>query len=169
MTVSATLHTLQTPTEAQVYAAEAAWARGLIEIGKVYMSGGDFRAQAAEMITQLYDFDQGPVLFKPTLASKAPLRTSYDDAMSYFVGGKHAEDQGFALKPWSAVRFGHQVVKLRPGGATAMGTYFFSPVRKSAETRVEFTFGYRLNADGALKIELHHSSLPYSPALPAAA
>jgi hypothetical protein len=31
------------------------------------------------------------------------------------------------------------------------------------ETRVEFTFGYRKDDRGRLRIFLHHSSLPYNP------
>ena len=31
-------------------------------------------------------------------------------------------------------------------------------------TKVDKSFGYKKDADGALRIVLHHSSLPYSPA-----
>jgi len=41
-----------------------------------------------------------------------------------------------------------------------MGNYFFLDKEKN-EIKVEFTFGYTISNDGALKIDLHHSSLPY--------
>ena len=44
----------------------------------------------------------------------------------------------------------------------AMGNYYFTgPDGK--ETKVEYTFGYIIGKDGKLKINLHHSSLPFSP------
>merc|ERR1712139_676405 len=44
--------------------------------------------------------------------------------------------------------------------ATAMGNYFFTGVDGS-ETKVEYTFGYFLDGNGDLRINLHHSALPY--------
>ena len=44
----------------------------------------------------------------------------------------------------------------------AMGNYFFTgPDGK--EVKVEYTFGYVKDSAGNLKINLHHSSLPYAP------
>jgi len=41
-----------------------------------------------------------------------------------------------------------------------MGNYYFKS-NSSDIIKVEFTFGYKL-VNGKLKIDLHHSSLPYS-------
>ena len=35
-------------------------------------------------------------------------------------------------------------------------------IRSGDEVRVEYTFGYRKNDDGKVRIFLHHSSVPYS-------
>ena len=43
-----------------------------------------------------------------------------------------------------------------------MGNYFFTGPDGS-DTKVEYTFGYVRGDDGKLKINLHHSSLPYAP------
>jgi len=41
-----------------------------------------------------------------------------------------------------------------------MGNYFFTETNGN-EVKVEYTFGYFLNNEGELKINLHHSSLPF--------
>ncbi|MCX5744837.1 MAG: hypothetical protein NT062_20305 [Proteobacteria bacterium] len=46
--------------------------------------------------------------------------------------------------------------------AIAMGNVYFRDA-KGTEVKVDKTFGYRRDASGALKIVLHHSSLPYTP------
>lgn len=149
-------------TKEDVIAAQKAWGDGIIAIGKVYQEDGDYKARAADHIKQLYAYEQGEVLFKPTLASDDQFRESFDEALSYFVGGEIDEDQGFAIKPWSKVRFGEQQITTDSDSAVAMGNYFFTPVNSSSETKVEYTFGYMRDKDGALRINVHHSSLPYS-------
>ena len=42
-----------------------------------------------------------------------------------------------------------------------MGNYFFTSL-EGVEVKVEYTFGYKL-VDGSLKIDIHHSSLPFNP------
>mmetsp|Transcript_34744 Transcript_34744/g.58827 ORF Transcript_34744/g.58827 Transcript_34744/m.58827 type:complete len:224 (-) Transcript_34744:186-857(-) len=43
-----------------------------------------------------------------------------------------------------------------------MGDYVFTSAADGSETRVEYTFGYKRNDDGKVRIFLHHSSVPYS-------
>ena len=98
------------------------------------------------------------------MAAVNPFRLDKEGARSYFVGGNpsYTEDNGFALKKWKAVRFVNADIILEVNHAIAMGTYFFMD-GEGNETRVEYTFGYlRANGD-TLKINLHHSSLPYNP------
>ena len=46
----------------------------------------------------------------------------------------------------------------------AMGNYFFTPAEGGDVVKVEYSFGYTVNTEGQLKIVLHDSHLPYSPA-----
>ena len=108
------------------------------------------------------------VLFKPTKASEVPIRHDYDQAVSYFVGAAAAgddigikEDKGFAINPWTAVRFENSKTILNADSATAMGEYYFTGTDGS-ETKVEYTFQYRRASDGSLKIVVHHSSVPFA-------
>ena len=134
-------------TKEQVLAAQDAWGNGIVAIGK--------RAQdAREFVNKMY---VAGALFKPTMAKEQPFRIKEDDAVSYFVGGCCEEDNGFALKPWSAVRFVNADIIINGNQALAMGHYFFT--NNGEETMVEYSFGYAL-VDGELKINLHHSSLP---------
>ena len=45
--------------------------------------------------------------------------------------------------------------------AIAMGDYLFTCATTSEDVKVEYTFGYKRNADGKARIFLHHSSVPY--------
>lgn len=150
-------------TKQQVLDAQKAWGDGIVAIGKVFQEKGDYQAKASEHIKTLYAYEQGEVLFKPTLAAKAQFRPTFGGALSYFVKGKHAEDKGFAIKPWSKVRFGEQQILTDSDSAIAMGNYYFTPVGSTEETKVEFTFNYMKDKTGALRINTHHSSLPYAP------
>ncbi len=147
----------------EVLAAQKAWADGIEAISQTFIDKGDYKARAIQHINDLYAYEQGKVLFKPTLAAEKQFRPSFDDALSYFVGGTILEDTGFAIKPWSKARFGEQDIIINDGFAVAMGNYYFTPADSDEETKVEFTFGYMKDAAGKLRIQLHHSSIPYDP------
>ena len=70
------------------------------------------------------------------------------------------EDKGFAINPLTKVRFENSGIIIDGDRAIAMGNYYFTDLSGS-EAKVEYTFGYKL-IDGKLKIDLHHSSFPYS-------
>lgn len=149
-------------TRQDILAAQNAWGEGIVAIGKVFIEKGDYKARAKQHLHTLYAYDLGEVLFKPTLAAEVPFRDTFDKALSYFIGGEIPEDKGFAIKPWSKVRFGDQQIVTRSDSALAMGTYFFTPVGSQEEVKVEFTFGYIRDDQGNIRINLHHSSVPYS-------
>lgn len=148
-------------TRADVLQAQKAWGEGIVAIGKTYQDGGDYKQAATDLINTLYAYDTSAVLFKPTLASADKFRETFDQALSYFVGGIVEEDKGFAIKPWSNVRFGEQQIITYPTAAKASGLYYFTPAEGGDEVEVEYTFGYMKDENGDLKINLHHSSLPY--------
>jgi hypothetical protein len=58
------------------------------------------------------------------------------------------------------VRFENASLILEPDRAMAMGIYLFVD-SKGKEIKVEFTFGYIKDSSGELKIDVHHSSVPY--------
>ena len=147
----------------EVHAAQQAWGDAIVAIGAAHAAGGDARALAEQTIADLYGYDLGPVLFKPTKATAQPFRPDLDSAVSYFVKGSVPEDHGFALQPWSAVRFGEQHMAFDADSAVAMGNYYFTDAASGAETKVNFTFGYAKDDAGHVRIVVHHSSLPYAP------
>ncbi|MEM1372674.1 MAG: phosphoribosyl-AMP cyclohydrolase, partial [Pseudomonadota bacterium] len=71
-----------------------AWGEGIVKIGKVHTDGGDVKAAAKAHIEKFYAYGQEKVLFKPTLASADQFRGTFDEAMSYFIGGINPEDGG---------------------------------------------------------------------------
>jgi hypothetical protein len=150
-------------TREEVEKVQEKWGRGLVNMGLLTADSNALEKAVDSHLEQLYAFDQGTVLFKPTMAAVDPFRLDKEGARSYFIGGcpSYTEDTGFALKKWKAVRFVNAEVILEVDRAIAMGTYFFMD-EEGLETRVEYTFGYvRVNGD-ALKINLHHSSLPFN-------
>jgi len=150
-------------TEAQVLAAQKAWGDGIVAISSAHTNGGDYVKVATEHIETLYGYGLGHVLFKPTLAAAQQFRSDFDGALSYFVASNGAapEDGGFAIKGWTAVRFENVDIILAGTTATTMGNYYFTKADGSV-TKVEYSFGYFLDANNHLRINLHHSSLPYS-------
>ena len=147
----------------EIIDAQDAWGKAIVAIGEAYLNGEDYQGLAVETLDQLYDYDEGIVLFKPTKASQKQFRLTEAEAISYFVGGVVPEDLGFALQPWSKVRFEDVGMLLNCDSAMAMGNYYFTDANTGEETKVEFTLGYRKDNNGKLVIELHHSSLPYNP------
>lgn len=157
--------TTKTITEQEVAAAQKAWGDGIVHIGKVFSEHGDYKAAATEHINNFYNYQEGPVLFKPTLASQKQFRTDFEGALSYFVGGnsKYPEDSGFAIVPWSSVRWENIGTKIIGNMAVSMGNYYFTPATGGNEAKVEYSFAYTKNKEGKLKIILHDSHYPYSP------
>ncbi|MFP4519545.1 MAG: phosphoribosyl-AMP cyclohydrolase [Oceanicaulis sp.] len=151
-------------TAEEVAAAQQAWGEGIVTIGEAYTNDGDYTEAAREHIERFYAYgDDVPVLFKPTLAAEQQFRGDFDGALSYFVGGSIEEDSGFAIAPYTNVRWENEGTIIDPDGDTAMamGNYFFTTT-EGEEVKVEYSFGYIEDENGDLKIVLHHSSLPYS-------
>ncbi len=149
-------------TKEQVIKAQNQWANTVIEIGAV-KDDNACKKLAMDFIDNLYFFQIGPVLFKPTMASSQQFRNTKEMALSYFIGGEDAvcnEDAGFAKKPWIDIKFENHNIISDNNGAIAMGNYYFKS-NHSNIIKVEYTFGYKL-VNGKLKINLHHSSLPYN-------
>lgn len=153
-----------TITEQEVLDAQKAWGEGIVKIGAVYLENGDYITAASEHINNFYNYQEGPVLFKPTLTSEKQFRTDFEGALSYFVGGNsnYTEDKGFAIKSWSNVRWENIGTKIIGNMAIAMGNYYFTPAKGGDDVKVEYSFAYTKDNEGNLKIILHDSHVPYS-------
>ena len=158
--------TIASITEQEVLDAQTAWGEGIVKIGNIFSANGDYKAAATDHVNEFYNYDSGTVLFKPTLAAEKQFRTDFEGALSYFVGGNtnYPEDHGFAIKPWSAVRWESIGIKIIGNMAIAMGNYYFTPAAGGDDVKVEYSFAYTKNREGKLKVILHGSHLPYSPA-----
>ena len=145
----------------EVKDAQRAWGEGIVAIATAHTNGGDYVGLATDHVNTLYAYQMGPVLFKPTLAATDQFRPTFETALSYFVASNNAcpEDQGFAIKGWTNVRFENSDVIIDGNTALAMGNYFFAS-QEGSEVKVEYTFGYIKDDDGSLRIQLHHSSMP---------
>merc|ERR1719271_144954 len=151
-------------TKELIEAAQKAWGDGIVNIAKTHTDGGDFVQAATDHINNLYAYGISEVLFKPTLAAEEQFRPTFEKALSYFVASNNAcpEDKGFAIKGWTAVRFENVDIITEGSVGMAMGNYFFT-TPEGDEAKVEYSFGYKLDAYGKVRIILHHSSMPYAP------
>ena len=151
-------------TKQQVENAQNTWAYGVVKIGSLKENRSECEAFTNKFLDDLYAFELGTVLFKPTKCSIQQFRPTKTEASSYFIAGNNRaceEDKGFAIQPWTKVRFENFNIIMEENRAIAMGNYFFTDVNGN-EAKVEYTFGYKL-IKGALKIDLHHSSFPFDP------
>lgn len=156
-------------TEAEVNAAQQSWCDGLVQIGKVHAEGGDYKVTARQVIDDLYDYKEGKVFFKPTLAfGKNTFRNTREGALSYFVGGNtdFPEDSGFALKHWVKVRYDNNAdengIQIHDDVAITMGNVYLTN-NKGEEVMVDKTFVFRRCSDGKLRLCVHKSALPFDP------
>jgi len=151
-------------TKEQVEKAQNTWGQGVVKIGALKDNRTACESFANQFLDDLYAFDLGIVSFKPTKCAIEQFRPTKPEALSYFIAGDERacnEDKGFAIQPWTKVRFENTNLILEENRAIAMGNYFFTDTDGN-EAKVEYTFAYKL-VDGALKIDLHHSSFPYNP------
>ena len=150
-------------TKEQVLEAQKLWGDGVVKIGSLKQSRTECEEYASNFLDNRYAFDQGNVLFKPTKCEIEQFRPTKIEALSYFIAGEGRacnKDKGFAIQPWTKVRFENAGFILEDNRAIAMGNYFFTDLNGN-EAKVEYTFGYKL-IEGVLKIDLHHSSFPFS-------
>ena len=145
--------------------ARIAWGDGLIKISKTFETKGieEATSVAGNMIDKLYFYDFGEVLFKPTLSGGSQtFRPKKEGALSYFVGhnSSYPNDTGFGIKFWREVSSETSAIFIDDTVAMWMGWVTF--IDKDGQvTKVDKSWGYKLDDNGNLRITLHHSSLPY--------
>jgi hypothetical protein len=157
----------------EVNAAQQAWCDALVKIGKIKEEGGDYRAYAEKILSEAYNYDSGKVFFKPTLAyGIQTFRNTKKGALAYFVGGDpdYADDKGFALNPWIKARYDNageknEGIQIYGSVAITMGNVWVTG-KDGKEVMVDKTWVFKKGKDGKLRIIVHKSSLPFSPANP---
>ena len=152
-------------TKEQVLDAQEKWGNGVVKIGALKNQRTECEPFTSSFLDERYAFDSSLVIFKPTKCEIQQFRPTKAEALSYFIAGDDRacnEDKGFAIQPWTKVRFENAGIILEKERAISMGNYFFTDLDGN-EAKVEYTFGYKL-INNELKIDLHHSSFPYKQA-----
>ena len=147
----------------EIEKAQEKWGNGIVKIGELKATTKECRMFTVAFISKMYDYENSIVQFKPTKASDAQFRGDLKSALSYFIGSDSDfnEDKGFALNPWLKIDFENNSINIIDDIGIAMGNYFFTD-NEGSKTKVEYSFVYKKNEYGDLKIILHHSSLPFS-------
>ena len=156
-----------TITTEDLAAARDAWGAGKVAISKAFEENGieAARTTADTHLDNLYGYNLGPVLFKPTMASgEQTFRITKAGALAYFVGHDtdHPLDNGFAIQGWRSMKSVTAAEFIEGDVAMWMGWIILTD-KDGNLTQVDKSFGYKKDADGVLRIVLHHSSLPYQP------
>lgn len=149
----------------QVNAAQQTWCDGLLAIAKANAQKGDYKTIANKVLSEVYNYDHGSVLFNPTLTfGDQNFRLDREGAAAYFIGGnpKFPNDKGFALKPWVGCRYTNAGVLIDGDYAFTMGNVVLTD-SKNKETTVDKFFAFKRSEDGKLRIVVHKSSLPFNP------
>ena len=159
----------------EVRAAQKAWTEALVGISQIHKEEGfdAARSLAGDVIDGAYDYQAGPVAFKPTWAyGDTTFRTKRRGALSYFVGGdKRFDDLGFAIgnkpdaetgerSPWADAWAKNAVIRLDGDTATSMG-WVYTQDENGNVSKVDKTWTWRKDDEGNLRIVVHHSSIPY--------
>lgn len=154
----------------EVNAAQQAWCDALVKIGKLKEEGGDYKTFAGEVLSSAYNYDNGKVFFKPTLAyGDQTFRNDKKGALAYFVGGDpdYPNDKGFAITPWIKARYDNagtknEGIQIYGSIAITMGNVWVTG-KDGNEVMVDKTWVFKKGKDGKLKIIVHKSALPFAP------
>lgn len=159
----------------EVRAAHEAWTNALVSISQTYKNEGPEAAEqlAGDVVDSAYAYQLGAVAFKTTWAyGDTTFRTDREGAVSYFVNNnENFPDLGFAIgnKPdpvteershWAKAWTENAVIRLDGNTATSMG-WMYSEDEDGNVSKVDKTWTWRKDADGNLRIAVHHSSTPY--------
>ena len=158
-------------TYEEVNAAQQAWCDALVKIGKLKEEGGDYKAFAEQVLSEAYNYDNGKVFFKPTLAyGDQTFRNDKKGALAYFIGGDPAypNDKGFALTPWVKARYDNageknEGIQIYGSVAITMGNVWVTG-KDGKDVMVDKTWVFKKGKDGKLRIIVHKSALPFAPA-----
>jgi hypothetical protein len=155
-----------TITEEEVLAAGKNWCAALVGISNTFHSEGAAaaKAKAEAVIDAAYGFQQGPVAFKPTLASgESTFRNTRQGALDYFVGPDPAfpPGRGFATyKRWTDCTVQEGVIQLFGPVANSMGNVSITDDQGNVTT-VDKTWTFWQPKNDVMRIVLHHSSIPF--------
>ena len=138
------------------------WANYILAIGKAYKKNENLNNLVGELLDNVYAFQYSEVLFKPTLAKINQFRSKREEFISYFIGENHvcSEDTGFAIKEWQSIKFENFKIIGHDNYTLSMGNYYFEDSNNKL-LKVEYTFGFIKVDKNELRINLHHSSLPF--------
>ena len=139
------------------------WADTILEIGRAYKKNEDLENLIFKLLHDVYAFNHSDVLFKPTLAKHNQFRSTKEEFVSYFLGQNNVckEDSGFAIKNWKSIKFENYKIIECSNYLLSMGNYYFEDDTDQL-LKVEYTFGFIKINKNELRINLHHSSIPFS-------
>ncbi|CAL1153822.1 unnamed protein product [Cladocopium goreaui] len=153
-------------TEEEVKSVQAAWANAIKSISKTYLDGGDYVAAAAKAAGELYGYGHTDYTFG--------YKKNADGKVRIFLHHSSVPYSVPAATPTAEITE-EEVKSVQAAWASAIksisktyldgGDYIAAAGKAAGELygygHTNYTFGYKKNADGKVRIFLHHSSVPF--------
>ena len=157
----------------EVNAAQEKWCSGLMSICARYIDNDpSYISYADTFIDEMYDFEEGRVFFRPTLAlAPQHFRTTRRGCRAYFLGGDREQfpnDEGFIKYKWISVRYhneveGDQAIQTHDDIGIAMGNVYLIDIEGN-EVVVDKLFVFQ-KRDGEVRLIVHNSAATNLPKL----
>ena len=158
-------------TVEEVNAAQERWCSGLMTICARYIDGDpSYESYADDFIDENYDFKEGRVFFRPTLALPPQhFRTTRPGCRAYFLGGDpdFPKDKGFIKHKWISVRYNNEIeddqaIQLHGDIGIAMGNVYLIKLEGGEEVVVDKLFVFQ-KRDGEVRLIVHNSAATNVP------
>jgi hypothetical protein len=156
-------------TPDEVNAAQQKWCDGLMTICSRYINGDNTYVDYADnFIDEMYDFKEGKVFFRPTLAlAPQHFRTTRKGARAYFLGGDDEfPDEGFIKYKWISVRYHNEIedqeaIQIHGDIGIAMGNVYLVDIA-GKEVVVDKLFVFQKRG-GEVRLIVHNSAATNLP------
>lgn len=140
------------------------WTAKACKVAQLLRDNQD-HTEALDDLLYLYDTEKSQhgnptLLFKPTLATNPPIRTTRAGAKAYFVGGdpQFPDDTGFLRKVKNIALLQEKHTVIEQGYGKIMGQYEIED-HDGNITRADYTFAVHVYPNQLMKFTLHHSSI----------
>jgi hypothetical protein len=159
-------------TPDEIDAAQQKWCDGLVTICSRYMNNDpSYITYADAFIDEMYDFSEGQVFFRPTLAlAPQHFRTTRRGARAYFLGEdeQFPKDTGFIKYKWISARYHNEIeddqaIQIHGNIGIAMGNVYLMNIQ-GQETVVDKLFVFQKRR-GEVRLIVHNSAGTNLPTL----
>ncbi|MBT8190887.1 MAG: phosphoribosyl-AMP cyclohydrolase [Bacteroidia bacterium] len=148
-------------TEAEISTFQKSFGMSIVAISNAYKNNGDYKYIAQNHVEKYYGFDDGKVLFKASNSNDLPFRSTYEGALSYYIGNNpsYPDDNGFALADWVNVNWKNAGIINDEKIAIAIGQSVYKDANGDEYIK-NYTMCFKKDMNDRLMLIAHKSSSP---------